>query len=57
MREKSGKKSIDEAARNENFNDVSAILMNASNSYDTLKLFKPKPKESSDELHRSDKVT
>lgn len=46
----------DEHLNNENFEQVSALLMNATSSYDTLKLFKPKSKSSIDESKTFDKV-
>ncbi|XP_058804589.1 1-phosphatidylinositol 3-phosphate 5-kinase isoform X2 [Phymastichus coffea] len=45
----------DDVNKNDNFEQVSALLMNATSSYDTLKLFKPKSKSSIDELKNSDK--
>lgn len=44
------------SAEDENFDEVSALLMNAASSYDTLKLFKPKPKNISDESRGNEKV-
>lgn len=41
---------------NENMSEISALLMNTTNSYDTLKLFKTKSKSSSDDSRSSEKV-
>lgn len=49
--------SDDKTKDNEDFNEVSELLMNTTNSYDTLKLFKPKPRGSSGDLGSRDKVT
>lgn len=51
------KQSTDAISDNENFNQVSALLMNAASSYDTLKLFKTKSKSSSDESKSSENVS
>lgn len=50
------KQSIENISDSENFNQVSALLMNANSSYDTLKLFKTKSKPSSDESRIVEKV-
>ncbi|OXU27408.1 hypothetical protein TSAR_004798 [Trichomalopsis sarcophagae] len=51
------KQSIENISDSENFNQVSALLMNATSSYDTLKLFKTKSKSSSDESKIGEKTS